>query len=250
MLFFLRKLMEALLLPIGVSCLLTLAGIAFRRRWVAAIGVIALYTFSTPAVSNRLMASLEQSYPLMSVANAPHADAVVVLSGSVVRGISTPGIQWGDSASRYYAGFDLAMAGKAETIVFSGAVADDVRGPSQGAIQRRVAIAHGLADSRIVVTDRVFTTEDEARKVSKIPNIHSILLVTSAFHMRRAAFLFRERGLQVFPFPTDLRSFARQPWQPASFIPSAAALRNSEAALREYYGLAVYRTLYFRIAKH
>ncbi|HVV47572.1 MAG TPA: YdcF family protein [Bryobacteraceae bacterium] len=246
MLFFLRKLIEALLLPIGISCLFTLAGIAFRRRWAAAIGVITLCTFSTPAVSTRLMASLEQSYPLMSVADAPHADAIVVLSGSVVRGISAPGVQWGDSANRYFAGFDLAMAGKADTIVFSAAVADSVLGLSQGAILRRVAIAHGLPASRIVVTGRVFTTEDEARAVSQIPGIHSILLVTSAFHMPRAALLFRARGLRVFPFPTDLRSFAQQPLQPASFVPGAAALRNSEEAVREYYGLAVYRTLYFR----
>ncbi len=54
MLFFLRKLIEALLLPIGISGLLTIAGVVLRRRWIAVVGVVTLYAFSTQTVS-RLM---------------------------------------------------------------------------------------------------------------------------------------------------------------------------------------------------
>jgi uncharacterized SAM-binding protein YcdF (DUF218 family) len=173
-----------------------------------------------------------------------------VLSGGVVRGIIEPGVQWGEAANRYFAGIDLLMAGKAKAIVFSAATAHDPSGRSQGAILRQTAIQTGIPPERILVTPPVFVTEDEARAVSEIPNVRSILLVTSAFHMPRAVLLFRARGFDVSPFPTDQRVLGRPDWSPSAFIPTPAALQLSTAAIREYYGLAVYRTiLLFRPAR-
>jgi uncharacterized SAM-binding protein YcdF (DUF218 family) len=245
MLFFLRKLIEALLLPIGISGILIVAGIGFRRRWIVVAGAIVLYTFSTPITGGRLMQSLERAYQPRTVSASPHADAIVVLSGGVVRGVTAPGVQWGDSSNRYFAGFDLFQAGKAQEIVFSAAATQDPSGPSQGAILRQTAIDHGISSERIILTPRVQTTEDEARAVSEVPNVHSILLVTSAFHMPRAVLLFEAQGLNVSPFPTDERAWGRLVLAPSAFIPVSAALQSSELAMREYYGLAVYRLILF-----
>jgi uncharacterized SAM-binding protein YcdF (DUF218 family) len=245
MLFALRKLIEALLVPIGLSELLMIVGIVFRRRWIAVCGVVTLYLFSTPMVGRLLMQPLEGVYGPKDVAASPGADAIVVLSGGVVRGITAPGVQWGGSANRYFAGFDLAVAGKAKFIVFSGAAADDSDGPSQGAILRRAAIAHGIPPERVILVGSALTTEDEARAVSQLPNIRSILLVTSAYHMPRAVLLFRARGLDVTPFPTDERVLGPQKLGFFKLLPSSGALGDSEQALREYYGLAVYRILLF-----
>jgi uncharacterized SAM-binding protein YcdF (DUF218 family) len=243
-LFVLRKLIEAMLMPLGISGFLIIAGIASRRRSIAVCGVVALWVFSTPMVGNLMLQRLERTYESKSVDASPDADAIVVLSGSVVRGITAPGVQWGDSANRYFAGFDLAMAGKAKFLVFSGAASEDPHGLSQGAILRQTAVGHGIRPERVILTGRVLTTEDEARAVSQIPDIHSILLVTSAFHMPRAVLLFRARGLDVSPFPTDERVLGRK-LSLFGLIPSSGALRNAEEALREYYGLAVYRILLF-----
>jgi uncharacterized SAM-binding protein YcdF (DUF218 family) len=245
MLFVLRKLIEALLVPVGFAELLMIVGIVFRRRWIAVCGVVTLYAFSTPLVGRLMMQPLEGVYGAKDVAASPRADAIVVLSGGVVRGITAPGVQWGGSANRYFAGFDLALAGKAKLIVFSGAAADDSDGPSQGAILRQEAIAHGIQPERVILSGSVLTTEDEARAVSQIPNVHSILLVTSAAHMPRAVLLFRARGLDVSPFPTDERVLGPQKLGIFKLLPSSGALGDSEQALREYYGLAVYRILLF-----
>jgi uncharacterized SAM-binding protein YcdF (DUF218 family) len=242
MVFFLRKFVEALLLPIGVAGLLATVGIVFRRRWIVALGVVILYTFSTPVMGRWMMRSLERVYTPQAVDSCLNADAIVVLSGGIIRGRSAPGVQWGDNANRYFAGFDLAMAGKAKRIVLS-AGPPNPRGSSQGEVLRQIAIGHGLEQERIVVTPFVFTTEDEASVVAKMPNIHSILLVTSAFHMPRAVLLFRSQGFDVSPFPTDQRVLGSQPFRLLDFIPGSTALQESEQAMREYYGLAVYRSL-------
>jgi uncharacterized SAM-binding protein YcdF (DUF218 family) len=238
MLFFLRKFIEALLLPLGISGLLVIAGIVLRRRWIAAAGVVILYAFSTPIMASLMMRSLEMVYEPRTVVAAPNADAIVVLNGGIVRGRTAPGLQWGETANRYFSGFDLAMAGKARLLIIAAGVY-----PVQGAILRQTAIRQGIQPERVVLTSRVLSTEDEARAVSEIPGIHSILLVTSAFHMPRAVLLFRARGLHVSPFPTDERIFGRESLTPFAFMPAAGPLKDSEEAVLEYYGLAVYRTL-------
>ena len=110
---------------------------------------------------------------------------------------------------------------------------------------RQVAIRHGIRPESIILTPRVLTTEDEARAVSAISGLHSVLLVTSAFHMPRAALLFRARGLNVLPFPTDQRVLGSLNLNLLSLIPGAAHLHGSEQAIREYYGLAVYHVILF-----
>jgi uncharacterized SAM-binding protein YcdF (DUF218 family) len=238
MLFFLRKFIEALLLPIGFSGLLVIAGVVLRRRWIAVAGVIILYSFSTQFAGRRMMRPLERIYRPETVTAAPNADGIVVLSGGIVRGVNVAGVQWGESANRYYAGIDLAMAGKAKVLIISAGLIS-----GQGAILRQTAIQGGIQPERVILTPPVSTTEDEARAVSEIPGIHSILLVTSAFHMPRAVLLFRARGLSVSPFPTDQRAMGRGHLSKSEFIPVSGPLRESEAAMREYYGLALYRMI-------
>jgi uncharacterized SAM-binding protein YcdF (DUF218 family) len=243
MLFFFRKLIEALFLPLGISALITITGVLLRRRWLAFAGVAVLYLLSTPMVGELLLRPLERVYEPRAVEACPEADAIVVLSGGIVRGKNAAGVQWGDSANRYFAGFDLAMAGKAPILILSaGDPVPGSRGP--GEVLRQVAIRSGLQPERVVVTHNVQTTEDEALAISEMPNIHSILLVTSAFHMSRAVFLFQSAGLRVEAFPTDQRFPGKHSPRLLDFIPSAGGVRDSEEAIREYYGLAVYHGLF------
>ncbi len=242
MVFFLRKLIEALFLPVGISIFLIIAGAALRRRRLAIAAAVILYFFSTNFIGRLLLQPLERFYTPMTVEAAPNVDAIVVLSGGVVRGVNAPGVDWGESVNRYLGGFDLAKAGKAKLLIFTGANTG-AGGATQGAIMRDVAIRDGIQPDRIIVTPKVLTTEDEARAVEKMQDIHSILLVTSGFHMPRAAMLFRERGLNVSPFPTDQRVLGKWHSEPDAFIPDVSGLRLSEGALREYYGLTIYRLI-------
>ncbi|MDP9054762.1 MAG: YdcF family protein [Acidobacteriota bacterium] len=243
MLFFLRKLIEAAFMPLGFSVLLCILGVILRRRSLVIVGILILLLAGTPVGGRLLMAPLERVYPATSIAASPYADAVVVLSGGILRGINPAGVQWGESANRYFAGLDLALAGKARRLVISTGMPPSPGQISQGIVLRQVAIARGFPADRILLTRPVLTTEDEASAVSTLPGIHSILLVTSAFHMPRATMLFRAHDLQVVPFPTDQRVFGSFLSNSTQAIPGSAPLEGTELALREYYGLAVYRTL-------
>ena len=95
-------------------------------------------------------------------------------------------------------------------------------------------------------TPPVLNTADEAVAICRLlPACQSwVLLVTSAFHMRRAQRLFERQGMQVLPFPVDFQARGRWAgplWRdPTQWLPSAKALDNSSLALRELLGRLVY----------
>ena len=73
-----------------------------------------------------------------------------------------------------------------------------------------------------------------------------VLLVTSAFHMRRAQRMFERQGFTVLPFPVDFK--ARASWggsvvrDPLMWMPTSRGLDDSSRALRELLGRVVYRS--------
>jgi uncharacterized SAM-binding protein YcdF (DUF218 family) len=175
--------------------------------------------------------------------DAEMADAVVVLSGGRHNAPGPAGVsEWGN-ADRFFAGVDLVLAGKAPTLVFTGGGPSRADGVTEGDVLRTFALRLGVADEAIVVTGRVATTEDEADELACMvrdgASMHRhgrILLVTSAFHVPRAARAFERRGFEVWPFPVDFRSPEPEPIRWTQFLPSSGALQNVEMAWREVIG--------------
>lgn len=84
-------------------------------------------------------------------------------------------------------------------------------------------------------------TEQNALFSAKIlarQNIHSIILVTHALHMRRARLMFSDRGLAVIPAPTRFSDYPPLQWR--DFLPSAEGRKLAKPALHEIAGLAWY----------
>ena len=69
--------------------------------------------------------------------------------------------------------------------------------------------------------------------------VEHVLLVTSAWHMPRAAATFGRTGLHVIRAAPS-RLIRPRPWI-LQLLPTAHALNNSTLALRKYLGLVVYR---------
>ncbi len=65
------------------------------------------------------------------------------------------------------------------------------------------------------------------------------MLVTSAYHMRRAVAAFRRAGLAVLPCPAGVRTWPGKRHGPEDFHPDGSSLRRSSAAIREYAALLV-----------
>jgi uncharacterized SAM-binding protein YcdF (DUF218 family) len=248
---YLAKILPALLLPPGLIILLLLLSAALRKRALALIALALLWLSSTPLASDPLMRAAEGWAARQPIASAPHADAIVVLSGMLRPAAGPAGWdEWTDSVDRFEAGVALAKAGKAPVLVFTGGwLPWQPEARPEGDVLRERAIACGVPGDRIAVTGIVRNTEEESRAVAALlrsrgsaERVPSIVLVTSAFHMRRSQLLFSRAGLAVTPFPVDFQASASG-FSFMDLLPRAGSIEDTETALREFWGYLYYRLI-------
>ena len=242
----LGKVLPFFVLPLGVSLILLLWGLA-RRRWRPMwAGFLILLFASNPVVGGYLMRSLEHWPERVPITEARTADAIVVLSaGRVIAPGKERVSEWVD-ANRFFGGVALFQAGKAPLLVFTGGwLPWEPSAALEGELLVHQAAALGVPVQQVAVTGKASNTADEAREVAQLLRAREIksprvLLVTAAFHLPRAAQLFREQGLLVEPFPVSFSQSQGRQWTIRDLVPSGAAVGQTEAALRELYGRAFY----------
>ena len=118
-----------------------------------------------------------------SAVDCKGVDAIVAISG-------------GDTAARTAEAITLYKNGWADMLVFSGA-AQDKSGPSNAEAMKRQALAAGVPPGSILIDETSETTKQNAANTTdlfKEHDIHSVILVTSAYHQRRAGLEFGQRA--------------------------------------------------------
>ena len=124
-----------------------------------------------------------------SCADHPSSDAPCTKSDAIVA------VSGGDTAARTEEAIKLYQNEWAPKLVFSGA-AQDKSGPSNAEAMRRQAIKAGVPDEDIIIEEASATTKQNAENTGTIfteNNIESVILVTSAYHQRRASLEFESR---------------------------------------------------------
>ena len=246
---YLPKILPLFLLPTGITLLLVVAGLILRRRSLCWTGIAVLWLASTPLVSNEIMRAAEDWQVRQPLGAVPKADAIVVLSTGRVQPPGDPDASEWTDADRFYGGVELYKAKKAPLLIFTGGwVPWHPNAKPEGEVLIRYAVDLGIPRDRMLTTSKVTNTEEEGRAISALlakwrgaNTTPRVLLVTSAFHMRRAELLFTRAGLEPVPFPVDFKVSSRDALTPLDFLPSGESVGQSETALRELYGLAFYR---------
>lgn len=80
-------------------------------------------------------------------------------------------------------------------------------------------------------------TEQEAQAVRSIAGRGPVALVTSAWHMPRAAGLFRHLDVAFVPCPADYLGRADPGWDPSDLGWDVESLDRSTHAVHEYLGI-------------
>lgn len=122
------------------------------------------------------------------------ADVIIAVSG-------------GDTQARTQEAIDLYKNGWAPKLIFSGAALDK-SGPSNAEVMRQQALEQGVPKSAIAIEDQSETTKENAEKTTDIladKDIHSAIVVTSRYHMKRTLLEFRDRapGVDFRAHPTS-----------------------------------------------
>jgi uncharacterized SAM-binding protein YcdF (DUF218 family) len=217
-----------------------------RRRPAGRLAVLAvawLWLWSTPAIAGWLRGGLEADFPPVPMAAMATAPAAVVLGGAIATPSSTrPYPRLTDSSDRIWHAARLYRAGKAQLLLLSGGSDDDALIPEAEAM-RLLLQEWGVPDAALLTEPRSRTTQQNAgfsAALLRERGIGHVLLVTSAFHMRRAVLEFEAQGLRVTPVAVDHGE--PPPWgRAAAWMPDAGALRGSAQSLKELVGRAALR---------
>ncbi len=248
MYFVASKVLQELIWPLNWTFAGLAAAFFFLRKDRARAGMLslvataaALSVFSSPLVATLMRRSLEDAYPSRPIAEYPEAGAIVVLGGSVA-GVIPPRYEPEEvSGSRLLPAARLYRAGKAKLIL----VSSGYRYEGAGGVMRvdaddmKQVLVDMAVPAEAIVTETVSRTTREnamlSARILKERGVRSVLLVTSAFHIRRAAGWFKAEGLEIIPVPVS-REVAGVSVSPWSFWPSAGALNTSTICLKEIVG--------------
>lgn len=200
-------------------------------------GILAL---SLPVVANAIGVSLESAVAPQPLKAIPTADAIVVLGGGIGRANEVTYVpECYRAADRAVMAARLFHAGKAPVILPSGEISAEAEKPLLETMR--------VPASRILCDVESRDTAENAQQVVRLlqqRKAKKMLLVTSAWHMRRALMMFEGSGLEVIPVGCDYEATlarsdaAKRPlWMK---LPSAAALEDSCVYLKEYLGILFY----------
>lgn len=243
--FFLKKLIAALLLPPMGPILLALCGLWLARRHprlgrgLTLVALLGLAALSLPPVAGSLMRSLEK-YPPIDAQGRARAQAIVILGGGnnhnapeyggdTVGRATLERVRYGIHLQRT-TGLPLLVTGgrpyggRPEAAVMREAIERDFKG--------RVRWAE--SESRDTIENAEFSA-----RLLKQSGIARIALVSHNWHLLRAVELFERQGLEVVPAPTGFH--AAPPSRLANLLPSANALGVSATALHEWLGVLAQR---------
>jgi uncharacterized SAM-binding protein YcdF (DUF218 family) len=251
--YLLTKLLPLFVYPLGITLLLCFAALLFmaaNRKKIALfsifLAIAVLWSSSTPIVADAVIGSLEHRYPPLTVETTPSADAIVILGG-VTRGI-VPGTGLTDldaGVDRLIHGARLFLDKKAPLVVLSGGNAEGFQ-PESEAMADILKIM-GIPEKAMLLESKSRNTYQNGLNTAPILRkqaVKHILLVTSAYHMRRAVAIFEGMGISVISAATDYQLVERAP-SILDWLPQAEALNTTTRGIKEYIGWWVYslRTL-------
>ncbi len=246
--YFLSKLLPLFVYPLGLAILLGVIAAVLvwkgrRKSGLKAIvaGVILLWVCATPAFSHFIRGSLEREFTPRSVEETPVADAIVVLGGAVAIIDSAKEVMaLSDGSDRLFHALKLFKAGKAPLLISSGGSRPGTT--SEAEVMARMLSDLGVPRDAILLETGSRNTYQNAvntRAILEAQGIDRVLLVTSAFHMRRAVAAFQALGVNVVPASTDYEVVGKE-YSILNWLPDAEALFRTTYSLKEYIGFVVY----------
>lgn len=242
--YYLNKIVGFLVSPLGGAIAGGIVAIVCARlgrkrlaKWLGGLTVVWLWLWMTPVMTWIVGVPLEREFlvdgKVPAVETFPEADAIVLLGGSM--GVETnlsPYAEMWTSADRVWQAARLYKAEKAAKIVATGDYAADTTLPL-------------LADFGVAGDDVSFldarNTEEEAKGIAQ-KGFRKVLLVTSAWHMKRARLMFEKYApeIEVVCAPADFEN-SMMAERGFFLMPDSYFLHLNSVALHEWVGIVGYR---------
>ncbi|WP_018478538.1 YdcF family protein [Pontibacter roseus] len=251
MFFVLSKVLQYLLMPILWIVVLLLLAIFLKsarvRRVYLVSATVLLLLFSNPFLANLTMRAWE--YSPVPVTEVSDYDVAIILTGVTSWNSLAPDrIHTHKGADRFLHPLQLYRLGKVEKFLITGGtgtIAMDRRPEAE--MLKEILLQAGVPEDDIITETRSMNTRENAiytaELLQKYPQFERRLLVTSAFHMRRAKACFDKAGVDTHTFPADFYGSEVRYTPDELFIPNADAFRLWHRIIHEIFGYVVYKVV-------
>ncbi len=246
------KIMETLVLPPGIFVLIlaVFGWMQFRKKNYETgtdtlfVG-FCIWALSISPVSNSLMKGLESSFPIPHEING---DVIILLGAGLnenVTDLSGIGFPDGDMLGRITTAIRLHKRLNIPIIIASGNVYPE--GKAGAPVDKRIMVDLGVDPSNIIVEKKSRNTFENAQYASRICQdlgYKKPILLTAAYHLKRAQMAFQATGLTTIPFPAYRYSSDKLVFYWRNFLPCHNSFETSCVAIREYLGILYYMVRY------
>lgn len=243
-----HRLLQSFMLPPLNSMLILIFGFCLARqsklisRTLIIIGMLTLYLQATPYFAYHLNKTLE--FPPVKNDDMKKAEAIVVLGGglnvnsfeysvgAVVNPETLVRLNYTAYLARKYPNLPIITSGGYLGVRYT-----------EGKVMRDTLLNNFNVTNQIWIEDSSRNTDENAKYVAQIllaKHITTVVVVSQAFHLRRACLVFRKYGLNPIPASTDYTYSTDALTPQLAFIPSASAMRYTARALHEIIGYWFY----------
>lgn len=255
MFFILSKTISYLVLPVTMLVILLLLFLFSKnvrlKKWSLALFVALFLIFTSPFLANTFMRWWE--WPATPISELQQEyDAAIVLSGVTASGMEpTDRVHLHKGADRIMHTVQLYKLGKVKKIILSGGsgLLIGEQESSEANEMRKVMLISGVPEEDIWLEENSRNTRENATFTAALLAERDIdqdrlLLVTSAFHMRRSLGCFQQAGLRPEPYSTDFyTAYPADYTLDSLLIPAEGALTNWTRLMREWTGYLMYSLL-------
>lgn len=251
-----QHIIELFILPPGSIIALAFLGFLIQLKWrgvgiaLVALSIAVLTGMSLPLTGRELTAGLEaNTSPLYAdvLQEARRKAGVIVVLGT---GRYADAPEYGSDTVSRFALERLRYAARLHRqtslpILVTGGSSDSTE--QAEATLMRTTLQRDFQITPRWVEPRARNTMENAvysRALLARAGIEQIILVTHAWHMRRALWSFQLAGFKVTPAPTAFNTLSRRERGVLGYLPSAEGLYWTRTALRERLGYQWYRFKY------
>jgi|JI8StandDraft_2_1071088.scaffolds.fasta_scaffold04981_4 uncharacterized SAM-binding protein YcdF (DUF218 family) len=216
-----------------------------RKKRFFVLGLGFLLFFTNPFFINEALLLWE--VPATNLSKMPSYDVGILLTGiSNAQKKPSDRLYLNKGGDRLTHTLMLYKMGKIKKILISGGhfYESDIREAQE---IKKILISANIPEKDIFVEEKSLNTRENASESAKVlkekfPN-QSYLLITSAFHLRRAKGCFEKQGIAVTTFSVDFYSQNRS-WVPTYWlVPTEKSLYYWYVLIHELVGYSMYKIL-------
>ncbi len=254
MFFYLSKILQYLISPsVWIIVLFALSLIIKEKplkKYLAIATFSLLVFFTNPFIFHEFMRAWEPEAIQKDELKKKY-DYAIVLSGMITYDNQFERINFKSSHDRLMQAIELYREGYCDKIFITGGSGEIFNQEFKEAeILQGYLILLGIPQTDILIEKESKNTYENAVESAKIlnpmVNNNSYLLITSAYHMRRAAGCFAKQGFEFDIYVTDRFSGKRKYTFDQIFVPKAEALEGWTLLIHEVTGYLVYGIMSYR----